>query len=159
MTQLSYADNPGAFKHKAVLVEHEGRSAWIDVAISGLVKKIWEAGIVTEMSCEETSPGVAFIRFQTGWDTERFCRALLGIQVDLSIFESLDRGEKDASFNNYERGSWPFDIPVWSEGKTGIMFPVAYIEKFTEAVSTPDLTKQGPKTIFVTPTKTPQYWR
>lgn len=146
---ISYEKDPEAFRHKAVLVQHGDRSAWIDTRIAQFVKKLWETGLRTELSCEEADPGVAFIVFTPTY-CERFCRRLIGIDVDWEIFESLDRERGGSSFHrDSDRGWFPFNVPVWSrKNRDDIMFPLAYLAKFEEVAARPELEKQGPRTIF-----------
>lgn len=146
---ISYADHPEAFTHKAVLVEHVGMSAWIDVRIAKLIKTLWETGLRTIHSCEEPSPALAFISFQST-HAERFCRRLIGVNVDWGIFERLELDKNRKSFfEGFERGYFPFMVPVWSKsGRDDIMFPLAYLPQFEEIAAKPELEKQGPKTIF-----------
>lgn len=150
----SYGEDPAAYRHKAVLVEHEGRSAWIDEGLAGLIKKAWQLGISTENCCEDTDDGFSHIMFLTGLDGERFCRMLIDIDVDWSLFERMDETPKEYSLRGYEKGYFPFKVPVWSRGYNHVMFPLFYAPKFEEALSKPDLQHQGPMTIFVTPTTT-----
>jgi hypothetical protein len=155
----SYGEDPSAYRHKAVLVEYEGRSEWIDEALAGLIKKAWQLGINTNNCCQEVDPGISHIMFLTGLDGERFCRMLIDIDLDWAIFEDLDKTRKDFGLSGYERGYFPFEIPVWSRGYNHLMFPLAYAEQFEESLSKPELQEQGPKTIFVSPAKTHLYWR
>lgn len=149
---ISYADDPGAFRHQAILVQHGKMSAWIDIQIARFVKSLWETGIRTELSCEETDPGIAFVAFTPGGHCERFCRRLIGADVDWRIFDQLDQAKDVASFmRDFERGYFPFNnIPVWSKAnRDDLLFPLAYLSKFEEIAARPDLETQGPRTIFM----------
>lgn len=59
--------------HSAVIVEVGPWRAEIDEALAPLIREIWKAGIETEMSCQETEPGIAWIEFAS---VEHLCRFL-----------------------------------------------------------------------------------
>lgn len=147
---ISYPDDPRAFIHQAVLVQYENLSAWIDTRIARFVKSLWETGLRTEFSCEETDPGIAFVAFAPGGHCERFCQRLIGVDVDWRSFELLDQG-KDTVFSAYTRGFFPFNsIPVWSNiNRDDLLFPLAYLSKFEEVAARPDLEAQGSRAIFI----------
>ena len=156
MSGLSYPDDPKAFRHEAVLVQHGSVSAWIDTKIARLIKAMWESGLQAEQSCEETDTGLVFIKFFPG-SGERFCRRLIGVDLDWSIFEMIETSKKDPRgvwrgrlfSRDFESGWFPFKVPLWSRRHMEqIIFPQAYIPKFEEIAGRPELENQGPKTIF-----------
>jgi len=51
-------------RHAAVVVEVGPWREEIDEAIAPLIEAIWQAGIPTMMSCQETDPGMAWIEFE-----------------------------------------------------------------------------------------------
>lgn len=59
-------------RHKTVAVQVGEYHEEIDELLAPLIETIWRLGIHTAMSCQETSPGIAWIEFDSLDDLQRF---------------------------------------------------------------------------------------
>lgn len=59
-------------EHKQVKVEWNGMTADVDEGIAPLILALWRAGINTFNSCQENSPGVAWVEFVSAQDACEF---------------------------------------------------------------------------------------
>lgn len=115
-------------KHKTVIVEVGDHRAEIDEGIAPLITAIWEAGIVTMMSCQETAPGIAWIEFDSVDDLASFLNIVARYEPGVdTLYNRINyqlTGEMSAPLWEYQLN--PMDINECDsyEGATDIEFTV-----------------------------------
>lgn len=85
--------------HNSTLVRVRHMEAEIDVEIASLIEELWIAGIHTHCSCQENTPGIAWISFDSGKDAERFL-AIVALEYE---------GDCDSLYARMLGGDWTFD--------------------------------------------------
>ena len=96
-------ENQNQRPHATVTVEVGSWCEEIDEALAPLIRQIWIAGIETDMSCQETEPGIAWIEFP-------------GIEALFRFLNLVTRYESgvDTLYNRIRyQLTGPMSAPVW----------------------------------------------
>lgn len=89
-------------RHKTVKVRVGHLEEDIDVKLAPLVRGLWQAGIKTMMSCQETEPGIAWVEFDSVDELVKF----------LNIVAEHGEG-KDTLYNRVTHQSTDSLLPCW----------------------------------------------
>ena len=87
-------------KHRTVHLTIGDDDAEIDVKIASLVKEMWQAGITTTQSCQDSPPGWIWLEFASSGDLAKFLNIVGEYQNRLGSFH-------DRMLHGYDRLSRP----------------------------------------------------
>lgn len=129
-------------RHAAIPMEYDGDVVLIDETIAELIQEVWDAGIETMMSCEETFPGLAWIEFTTVDEAMEFLNIAVTFDED---GDSTYRRAHTDFYGGPEFLDWEFRVnlfdlndfhthrelggPVCFEASIGVYFPVEDIDE------------------------------
>lgn len=113
----------------------------IDEKIAPLVSALWDAGIMTEQSCQEDRPGYAWIVFGDHEEALQFLGIILGKRPDFedSFIKAISHWDVAGPQNGYvEPGEWDWAVHptvdqegVWSF-LTSVSIPVEHLAEVTD---------------------------
>ena len=84
----------GSRRHPAVTVTVGEWSEEIDLQIAPLIREMWIAGIDTLMSCQEVSPGIAWIDFPDVQELLRFLDLVTWYEDGIDTFYNRVTGQR-----------------------------------------------------------------
>ena len=140
--------NEPANKHPTVIVEGGDWREEIDEALAPLIAAIWKAQIETVMSCQETSPGIAWIEFASVDDLSTFVNIVAHYEAGAdTLYNRINyqlTGEMSAPEWEYQLNPMDLNECDFYQGATdiefsiGVYFPVSdtpvILERLSEAV-------------------------
>ena len=139
---MSYQEH-GSRRHPAVTVTVGEWGAEIDLQIAPLIRELWIAGIDTLMSCQEVSPGIAWIDFPDVHELLRFLDLVTWYEDGIDTFYNRVTGQR-AGFISLPPWEYQLDLldvvedrEVLMDGMgrfdatVGVYFPIPDIAKLT----------------------------
>jgi hypothetical protein len=98
---------PSSAAHHTIHISVGDQQADVDKKIAPLVKAMWQAGITTTQSCQDSPPGWVWLEFPTTYDLERFLNAV-------GVYEDTVGSLHDRMLHGYDRlgrprvGQWVY---------------------------------------------------
>ncbi|MFO1045411.1 MAG: hypothetical protein U0941_26835 [Planctomycetaceae bacterium] len=102
--------NQNPRRHETITVIVENRRGEIDLEIAPLIREIWLAGIETMMSCQEVSPGIAWIEFP---DVEELLRFLNRVTPYEPGIDTLYNRICHQIVDPTSRPHWEYHLNLW----------------------------------------------
>jgi hypothetical protein len=94
--------------HQQVSITWRGRKAEVDVELADLILTLWKGGISTLWSCQEETPGIAWIVFATAADATQFLDFIAGYPDDENVPVKKSLYDRIAGYG--WKGDWQYDV-------------------------------------------------